>query len=370
MSGIDRHNYEAFYLDYLEGTLSTEKTAELLLFLEKNKDLELELEELDMTRDADIALPTLGAGFGKKENFASLKKTINASNVEDYIIGDLEKELYEDDRRELCDYLDNNEEASILSNRYQKTILPTNLIEYPNKSSLKRKIGVFIPMKPLLRIAAVGLLLIALIPFFTKDPRRQIADNTTPKELNTPDSSTSKSQNEVNTLPIENQNESSFDQTIEKMDFKATELEVRDAHKVEKIDEIGENVPSDPVRENIKSMPRSFQSNLFAESFTSRVLSSISNQEEANDEGVLLANDGSHKPSLGEWVNTNIRKRVFKEDTPNRENIKGHEILELASETIQKNTKTNVAFSYNESKQRSSYSLTIGKFSISKSKGN
>ena len=42
---INRHNCEAFFLDYHEKNLSTVETAELLLFLEDNPDLKKQFEE-------------------------------------------------------------------------------------------------------------------------------------------------------------------------------------------------------------------------------------------------------------------------------------------------------------------------------------
>ncbi len=47
MEKITRHNYEAFFLDYLEGNLSEELHTELKTFLAQNPDLALELEEFE-----------------------------------------------------------------------------------------------------------------------------------------------------------------------------------------------------------------------------------------------------------------------------------------------------------------------------------
>ncbi|MEX1188951.1 MAG: hypothetical protein WED33_06815 [Bacteroidia bacterium] len=47
MSKINLTNYEAWLLDYSEGNLSPEDTAELLLFLQVNPEIEIDLNELD-----------------------------------------------------------------------------------------------------------------------------------------------------------------------------------------------------------------------------------------------------------------------------------------------------------------------------------
>ena len=47
MEKITQHNYEAFFLDYIEGNLSKDLNAELKAFLVQNPDLALELEEFE-----------------------------------------------------------------------------------------------------------------------------------------------------------------------------------------------------------------------------------------------------------------------------------------------------------------------------------
>jgi hypothetical protein len=47
MEKITRHNYEAFFLDYLEGDLNEEGKTELKVFLAQNPDLAAELEEFE-----------------------------------------------------------------------------------------------------------------------------------------------------------------------------------------------------------------------------------------------------------------------------------------------------------------------------------
>lgn len=58
MSKIHLENYEAFLLDYAEGQLSAEDTADLLLFLEQHPNLQIDIESLDLSilepSDAEI----------------------------------------------------------------------------------------------------------------------------------------------------------------------------------------------------------------------------------------------------------------------------------------------------------------------------
>ena len=44
MNRINLSNYEAWLLDYAEGNLSAEDTAELLLFMEQHHELQVDLD--------------------------------------------------------------------------------------------------------------------------------------------------------------------------------------------------------------------------------------------------------------------------------------------------------------------------------------
>jgi anti-sigma factor RsiW len=88
---ISLHNYEAFFLDYVEGNLTPEDVAVLMLFIEENPELQGELEAFESMSLNDGTQE----GFDAKE---SLKKTeddlvINASNCDDLFIAYHEGDL-------------------------------------------------------------------------------------------------------------------------------------------------------------------------------------------------------------------------------------------------------------------------------------
>ena len=64
---IDRHNCEAFFLDYHEGNLSTVQAGEVLLFLEENPDLKNTFEEYE-----NISLEQERIFFEEQQHFACL----------------------------------------------------------------------------------------------------------------------------------------------------------------------------------------------------------------------------------------------------------------------------------------------------------
>jgi len=85
MNLITRKNYEAYLLDYVEGNLSPELIAELMLFLEQNPDLKEVLEDFEIHK----LEPVEDLGFDKTR----LKKEtgiITSDNYEDFIIAEVE----------------------------------------------------------------------------------------------------------------------------------------------------------------------------------------------------------------------------------------------------------------------------------------
>jgi hypothetical protein len=72
---INRHNYEAWLLDYIEGNLSAEQVDELLVFLDANPDLKSTLDDYrNISFETGEDIP-----FDAKE---ALKKTSDTINNE------------------------------------------------------------------------------------------------------------------------------------------------------------------------------------------------------------------------------------------------------------------------------------------------
>jgi hypothetical protein len=90
MTEINRHNYEIFFIDYLDGNLSPSQEKQLWSFLKENPDLKDELENFEPVEISSEKQP-----FPEKQQ---LKKTVlldesNRSNFDElcirYIEGDL-----------------------------------------------------------------------------------------------------------------------------------------------------------------------------------------------------------------------------------------------------------------------------------------
>ena len=158
---INKENYEAYFLDYIEGNLSQEDTDMLLLFLDRNPELKNELEGF-----GSISLTPTSASF----DINSLKKvdlvndTINESNFEEFAIATVENELNASKQRELQSAIQSNPSLEKEFGLVSKTLLKAKTyIKHPDKSELKKSIPLFIPF---LRYGSVAAILLLMIYFF------------------------------------------------------------------------------------------------------------------------------------------------------------------------------------------------------------
>lgn len=132
MDAINIHNYEAYLLDYSEGTLTDEKKVELEVFLMLHPELKVDLSELAFTPIHDEKVEFL--------NKNSLKKTANDLVTEEQLIGYIENQLTKPEK----DFIDKSIKENPTLNKelqlFQSTIITADTsIQYPNKEELKRK---------------------------------------------------------------------------------------------------------------------------------------------------------------------------------------------------------------------------------------
>lgn len=132
MSEINLHNYEAFFLDYLEGNLNEADQMALNDFLSKNPELKAELGAFE-----NVSLEAETIEFPKE---SLLREEETGLARKDYlIIGSIEDTLNEEEQSELATLI---EKSPALINEialYEKTKLPEDGVFYPSKSELKKK---------------------------------------------------------------------------------------------------------------------------------------------------------------------------------------------------------------------------------------
>ena len=158
MEKINRHNYEAYFLDYLEGNLSAEEKHDLLVFLDQNPDLKKELD-LDL---AQVSLDPSATVFADK---ASLKveddAVLSMITVDAWMIESVEKNLTASKQQELDDFIKKHQLEKTYT-AYQSTILKPDLNEvFAEKRKLKVATGIVIPMYA--RVAAVAAVAVFII---------------------------------------------------------------------------------------------------------------------------------------------------------------------------------------------------------------
>ena len=135
MSNINKNNYEAFLLDYLEQNLAPDMVAELRLFLEQNPALKQELDEME-------ELAIIEASTIEFPNKAGLKK----EGLENLMIAEVEGINTPAASKELQKTISQDKEAAKALALYHKTILQPENIVFAHKADLKHKEGKVIPL--------------------------------------------------------------------------------------------------------------------------------------------------------------------------------------------------------------------------------
>ncbi|MCB0738727.1 MAG: hypothetical protein KDC92_14530, partial [Bacteroidetes bacterium] len=131
------HNYEAWFLDYLEGNLSESQLAKFYAFLEQHPELK---EELDIDLE-EVTLQAESVEFIPKTDLHKELElgTITHKNIDFFLIAELEGELTQKQEKELTTFLAANKQYQKDQALYAKTKLSANeTIVYPFKRELKK----------------------------------------------------------------------------------------------------------------------------------------------------------------------------------------------------------------------------------------
>ncbi|MCW3103181.1 MAG: hypothetical protein JWO09_1621 [Bacteroidetes bacterium] len=129
---INKHNYEAFFLDYHEGNLTPQEVAELLLFVEQHPELKEEFECFENFTLEDYSAYNF-------ENKEGLKKQITETNREDYFIRAVDGTLTNTENGLLDQFLKQHPQYALEFELFRKTKLVPDLnIVFEHKAQLKR----------------------------------------------------------------------------------------------------------------------------------------------------------------------------------------------------------------------------------------
>ena len=129
MTTITKNNYEAFLLDFMEGTLSMENHAAMLLFLEQHPEIEFDYNTTMATVSGDGVF-----SFEGKEQLKRLKE-----EKEEELVYYLEGTLTKEEEYIFEQHLAIDAQLQLLHNQYQKTKLnPDCVFLFEDKHSLMK----------------------------------------------------------------------------------------------------------------------------------------------------------------------------------------------------------------------------------------
>ena len=170
-------NYESFYLDYLEGTLSPEERVAFEEFLAANPELQVD-EDLLFLDEVPEKMDPLQKFLLKKEDLS----IVTNENLDYFAIGKVENVLSVNEEKLFDGYLAANPEAQKVLAAYRETRLEATTVVYPNKEELKEKEIVFIPWKMIGGIAAAAAMLLLFFQLgfnsnHTKETNNTVAHN-------------------------------------------------------------------------------------------------------------------------------------------------------------------------------------------------
>ncbi len=160
---IDKSNYELFFMDYLDGKLSVEETAQVLEFLQENPELKEELEvvsEVHLT-DESVVFPNKIDLFKKEEDELSIFDMRLAA----YLEGDISGE----EKRKLEDEIESDKNKKLSFELMQKTqLIPDSSIVFQEKEALLKKETKVIILPWIGRVAAVLILAFSVWAIYPK----------------------------------------------------------------------------------------------------------------------------------------------------------------------------------------------------------
>jgi len=196
---INRHNYETFFLDHLEGRLSPEQEIELMEFLSLNPDLAAEL-----TGYESVHLEKEKIVFPEKSD---IKKNKGELTPVEKLIALMEGDLTPQETIELKKKIQSDKYLLAQSELISKTkLIPDSQIRFPNKNKLKRR-GKVIYMWRYAAVAAAAIVIIGLTIMFRNVPykkQNQVAEQKSTPALPPVTPSASSSTPEKQEVLVEN----------------------------------------------------------------------------------------------------------------------------------------------------------------------
>ncbi|MDD2385349.1 MAG: hypothetical protein PHP52_01045 [Bacteroidales bacterium] len=164
---ININNYEAFWIDYLDGNLTKHQENEFMEFLEQNPLIAGNLIDVE-----DFKLPVYEKEFPEKSAL------YNNNQIENLLIAKIEGTISSENDAFITNKIKKDRKIANLYSIYKKTVLvPDTKIVFPNKKSLKKTVRV-----PLFRYvsAAAGMIIILAVSVYFLNINIKPINNETP----------------------------------------------------------------------------------------------------------------------------------------------------------------------------------------------
>lgn len=343
MSNINRHNYEAFLLDYLEQNLSPNMVAELMVFLEQNPDLK---EEFDELQAFEVLEPT-SIPF---DNKATLKKDA----LDNLMIAEIEGINTSAESEELEQAIKEDEAYEKAFLLYQKTRLKPTKIVFENKESLKRERKI-IPLYWWATSAAA--VLIAF--FFIRNLNTEDVEKTQHNFVDIKELEVKKTENSIDSSAKEHP------MFIEKNLLENKTIQVTEETKstLVKVKEKTATPNNTPALENIDITA---EETPIIEKDSITIMPAI-----YEDEALLVDNNIEQKKkekddplNVGQFLKKEVQKKVLNEKQSELNSNTEIMVVDLLAKVVGKNAR--VDKTKNNEDEVEEYALNIGAFSFSK----
>ncbi len=136
---INKHNYEEFLVDFMDGTLDPNMRQELFIFLDAHPDIKAEFEGLEVANLTDEENIVFEDKNALKKNIASPTININEDNAGKFFIAAAENDLSASETAELNEFIKQNPEQEKHFRLYKNTKVEADLsITYAHKKALKK----------------------------------------------------------------------------------------------------------------------------------------------------------------------------------------------------------------------------------------
>lgn len=130
---INKNNYEAFLLDYIEGNLSAELSVELMLFLENHPELEIDLNDFDIISSNENENIT----FNDKQKLKRKEFIINDDVIESLIISLVNGDLSKEETDKLLKVIQQDDNYKKMYHQYLSAVVSDENIKLEDKVLLK-----------------------------------------------------------------------------------------------------------------------------------------------------------------------------------------------------------------------------------------